>query len=91
MPHVRSQFAWHNWTWARDQWYSTAHSKPGMKFVEVLVVLAHDLKAMAKGKIIHYDREEQTGLHSHSARLAAVHACKEGIITLEQLSKAQER
>ena len=85
-----------NWTQAqerralRDRWYTTAHSGPGKRFVEVEVEDALQVKLMARGRTLHRLRDDLNTFHSNNARCAAIHAWHLGH-TSEDTFRADQR
>jgi hypothetical protein len=94
MPGCRSQSAWFGWRRARDDFYRTAHSKPGRKFIEVRAEDVRDIKVMVHSREIHAVRDRANGFASHYARHASLAAGREGHIgqaTIANDMKAHSR
>jgi len=72
--------------WQRDQFYRSAHSRPGRGFVEVDKQDVPYTKAFAAAKSLHRARDSATVRPSHSLRLASLAAAREG-----HISSAQQR
>ena len=85
MPNKRSMAAWTGWRRTRDEWYRSAHSSPGKKFVKVSANLARPVKDMARSLELHSIRERQTGRPTHFARIASFAALASGAISVTTL------
>ena len=69
----------------RDLYYCTSHSCSGRTFVEVKAELAPQVKAMARAKERHSQRESAIGTSTHYARNATLIASRAGGITQGEL------
>jgi len=87
MPGKRSIAAWTGWRKERDEYYRTAHSKPGRKFIEVRSEEAVEIKKMSCSRAVHSDRECMNGWPSHLARSASIAANRGGHIDRITLEK----
>jgi hypothetical protein len=65
----------------RDELYSTSHSRPNVKFIEVPSHLVADAKAMIKAKTLHSAREAQLGYTLPHGRLATARLLYEGSLS----------
>jgi len=77
MPGLRSPVALAR-RQVRDDWYRTAHSSAGKKFVEVNAAIAQDVRRIVKAKDRHVQLDASNGFCSHFGRNAALAAFKTG-------------
>lgn len=68
------------WRRQKDEWYRTSHSSGGKKFVEVDSAVAPMVKAMARSKELHVQRNCDVGFGSHYARNASLAAARSNLI-----------
>jgi len=87
MPGKRSVQAWFGWRRAKDAYYSTSHSAPGLKFIEVPCHLAAQAKCIVRSKVLHHSRDAMVGATTHFARQASLGAARVGAISRETLKQ----